>query len=88
MFGYAEGVTGQPAEPAWRHVWVRGARDYGSPVAGVVVGSRHAPVHTVNAADWLALVVTTPFEDLLSMSWVGAERLIALADLSHVDGPG
>ena len=49
---------------------------------------QYAPVHTVNAADWLALVVTTPFQDLLSMSWVGAERLIQLADPSPADGSG
>jgi hypothetical protein len=53
----------------------------------VVVSWQHTAVHNANAAAWLALVVTTPFEDLLSVSWVGAERLIELADSSPADGP-
>ena len=87
VFVYAEPVPLQPAEPVSRHVWVRASGDHGSPVAGVVVAWQHAPVHNVNAASWLALVVTATFEDLLAISWVGAERLIELADPSPADGP-
>ena len=51
---------------------------HGPPTAGVVVAWQHTPVHHANAADWIALVITTPFDDALLMSWVGAERLIEL----------
>lgn len=78
-------MTYQPAEPASRHVWVRASGDHGPPTAGVVVSWQHTAVHNANAAAWLALVVTTPFEDLLSVSWVGAERLIELANPSPVN---
>lgn len=77
-----------PTEPASRFVWVRNNGDHGAPTAGVVVAWQHAPVHNVNAADWLALVVTTPFDDALALSWVGAERLLELRDPSPADGPG
>lgn len=33
---------------------------------------QHAPVHIINAAAWLALVVTMPFDDALTMTWGGA----------------
>jgi len=79
-------MTCQPTEPTWRHVWVRGSGGHGSATAGVVVTWQHSPVHNVNASDWLALVVTAPFDDALSMSWVGAERLIGLRNPSPIDG--
>ena len=76
----------QPAEPSWRHVWVQGSGEHGPPAAGVVVTWQHTPIHNVNASEWLALVVTTPFGDALSMRWVGAERLVGLRDPSPADG--
>ena len=78
-------MTCQPGEPANRFVWVRNIGNYGAPAAGIVVAWQHTPVHNVNAADWLALVVTNPFGDALSMGWVGAERLIPLRDPSPAD---
>lgn len=55
----------QPVEPAWRHVWVRASWDHGAPTAGVVADRQYTPVLNVNAADWLALVATRPFDDAL-----------------------
>lgn len=67
-------------------MWVREHGDYGVPTAGVVVCWQHTPVHNVSSADWLALVVTAPFDDALLVSWVGAERLIPLRDPRPADG--
>lgn len=75
----------QPIPPAQTHVWVRATGDHGSPVPGVVVGWQHTPIHPVNTSDWLALVVTRPFDDGLLVSWVGAEKLIPVRDPSPTD---
>lgn len=75
-----------PDEPSTKHVWVLGAGGHGPPAPGVVVAWQHLPVHNANAAAWLALVVTTPFDDALAVTWVGAERLVELRDPAPVDG--
>lgn len=84
---YDEPVGHHPVEPTARHVWVKASGNHGPPTAGVVVAWQHAPVHNAHADSWLALVVTTPFDDALAMSWVGAERLIELQDPSAADDP-
>jgi hypothetical protein len=78
-------MASHPTAPEWRHVWVRGTGEHGPPAAGVVVAWQHAPIHGVNASEWLALVVTTPFGDALTMGWVGAERLVELRDPEPAD---
>jgi hypothetical protein len=35
------------------------------------VSWQHTPVHNIDAADWLALVITAPFDDALLISWAG-----------------
>ena len=73
--------------PDGPHVWVRNHGDYGQPVPGVVVCWQHSPVHTVTTSEWVALVVAAPFGTAMSLSWVGAERLLPIRDANPTDGP-
>jgi hypothetical protein len=61
-------------------------RNHGDPVPGVVVCWQHAPVHNVTTSEWVALVIGAPFDTALTVSWVGAERLIPIRDDTAVDG--
>lgn len=84
---YYDGVDRhEPGPPRAQHVWVRNHGDYGDPVPGVVVCWQHSPVHNVTTSEWVALVIGAPFDTALTVSWVGAERLIPIRDDTPVDG--
>jgi hypothetical protein len=76
-----------PQIPRGAHVWVSNHGSYGDPVPGVVVCWQHSPVHTVTTSEWVALVVGAPFGTAMTLSWVGAERLLPIRDDTPVDDP-
>jgi hypothetical protein len=79
-------ATQQPLSPGGSHVWVRNHGDYGEPILGVVVCWQHSPVQTVSTAEWVALVVAAPFCTAMTVSWVGAERLLPIRNDAAADG--
>ena len=70
-----------PAEPEPRHVWVKGASDYGPTRPGLILNWQYAPVHNATTPSWVALVLVAPFPDAALIEWVSADRLIGIRDL-------
>jgi hypothetical protein len=75
-----------PAEPEPRHVWVKGASDYGPTRPGLILNWQYAPVHNATTPSWVALVLVAPFPDAVLIEWVSADRLIGIRDPSPADG--